>query len=55
MNTKGELFRADTHHQATQVELFRAQTQPRGDVETNDTSAATDAGQRETIITNARL
>ena len=35
-------------------ELFRAQDARHGDVETNDTSAATDAGQHETTITNAR-
>ena len=32
---------------------FARRTQPRGDFETNDTSAAADAGQRETAITTA--
>ena len=52
--TQGELFRAHTHHQTEPGELFRAQDPAHGDFETNDTSAATDAGQRETTITNAR-
>ena len=50
----GELFRAHTHHQTTQGELFRARDPAHGDFETNDTSAATDAGQHETTITTAR-
>ena len=54
MSTQGELFRADTHHQATQGELFRAQDPAHGDFETNDTSTATDSGQHETTITTAR-
>ena len=33
--------------------MFAHRTQPRGDIETNDTSAAADAGQRETAITTA--
>ena len=37
-----------------QGELFRAQDPARGDFATNDTSAATDAGQHETTITTAR-
>ena len=53
MSTQGELFRAHTHHQATQGELFRAKDALRWDGETNDTSATTDTGQRETTITNA--
>ena len=36
-----------------QGELFRAQGARHGDFETNDTSAATDADQRETTITSA--
>ena len=32
---------------------FARRTQPRGDFETNDTSAAADAGQHETAITTA--
>ena len=50
----GELFRAHAHHQTEQGELFRAQDARHGDFETNDTSATTDADQRETAITNAR-
>ena len=41
-------------HQIKQGELFRAQDPARGDFATNDTSAATDAGQHETTITTAR-
>lgn len=52
--TLGELFRAHAHHQIKQGELFRAQDPARGDFATNDTSAATDAGQHETTITTAR-
>ena len=44
-------FHDDT---APQGELFRAQDPAHGDFETNDTSTTTDAGQRETTITNAR-
>ena len=33
--------------------MFAYRTQRRGDIETNDTSAAADAGQRETAITTA--
>lgn len=51
---QGELFRAHAHHQTKQGELFRAQDPARGDFATNDTSAATDAGQHETTITTAR-
>ena len=51
--TLGELFRAHAHHQIKQGELFRAQDPARGDFATNDTSAATDAGQHETTITSA--
>ena len=50
----GELFRARTHHQTKQGELFRAQDPAHGDFETNDTSTATDSGQHETTITTAR-
>ena len=50
----GELFRAHAHHQTKQGELFRARDPARGDFATNDTSAATDAGQHETTITTAR-
>ena len=50
----GELFRAHTHDQTEQGELFRAQDARHGGVETNDTSATTDADQRETTSTNAR-
>ena len=51
---QGELFRARARHQTKQGELFRAQDPARGDFATNDTSAATDAGQHETTITTAR-
>ena len=51
--TLGELFRAHAHHQIKQGELFRAQDPARGDFATNDTSAATDAGQHETAGTTA--
>ena len=39
---------------ARRVNSFAHRTQRRGDIETNDTSAATDAGQHETTITTAR-
>ena len=49
--------RAD-HHTVTPLcgtlLFFALRTQPCGDDATNDTSTATDAGQRETTITNAR-
>ena len=51
----GELFRARTHIKPRGVNFFAHRTHQRGDVETNDTSAATDAGHRETPITTARL
>ena len=37
----------------SRANFFAHRTQPRADFETNNTSAATDAGQRETAITNA--
>ena len=51
---RANFFRAHTHHQTKQGELFRAQDPARGDDATNDTSATTDAGQHETPITTAR-
>ena len=53
-SAQGELFHAHTHNQAVLGELFHAQDPARGDFETNDASATTDTGQRETTITNAR-
>ena len=49
----GELFRARTHIKPRGANFFAHRTHQRGDVETNDTSAATDAGHRETPITTA--
>ena len=40
---------------ACRANFFAHRTQPRGDFETNDTTATTDAGQHETAITTARL
>ena len=51
---RGELFRAHAHIRARGANFFVHRTQPRADFETNDTSAGTDADQRETTITNAR-
>ena len=53
-SAQGELFHAHTHDQAVLGELFHAQDPARGDFETNDASAATDAGQHETTVTTAR-
>ena len=50
----GELVRARTHIGPRRANFFAHRTSPRGEVETNDTSAAADAGQRETTITTAR-
>ena len=49
----GELFRARTHIKPHGANFFAHRTHQRGDVETNDTSAATDAGHRETPIITA--
>ena len=54
LGMQGELFRARTHSRPRGANFFAHRTQPRGEVETNDTSAAADAGQRETAITTAR-
>ena len=53
LSTQGELFRARTHISPRRVNFFAHRTQPRADCETNDTSAATDAGQHETAVTTA--
>ena len=53
LSTQGELFRARTHISPRRVNFFAHRTQPRADCETNDTSAATDAGQHETAVTAA--
>ena len=50
---QGELFRAFVLKQSRGANFFAHRTQPRADFETNDTSAGTDADQRETTITNA--
>ena len=50
----GELFRARTHIKPRWASFFAHRTRRHGDVETNDTTAATDAGHRETAITTAR-
>ena len=49
----GELFRAHTHIGPRRANFFTHRTSPRGEVETNDTSAAADAGQHENTITTA--
>ena len=49
----GELFHAHTHDRAVLGELLHTQDATRGDFATNDTTAATDAGQHETAVTNA--
>ena len=50
----GELFRARTHIKPRGANYFAHRTRRHGDVETNDTTAATDAGHRETAMTTAR-
>ena len=50
----GELFRARTHIKPRGANYFAHRTRRHGDVETNDTTAATIAGHRETTITTAR-
>ena len=54
LGMQGELFRAHAHIRACGANFFAHRTQPRANFETNDTSAATDAGQHETANTNAR-
>ena len=49
----GELFRAHAHIKPRRANFFAHRTQRHGGFETNDTSATTDAGQRETAITTA--
>ena len=53
LSALGELFRARTHIGPRKANYFAHGTQRRGEVETNDTSATADAGQRETAITTA--
>ena len=50
----GELFRARTHIKPRGANFFAHRTRRHGDVETNDTTAATIAGHRKTPITTAR-
>ena len=52
-SAQGELFHAHTHDRAVLGELLHTQDATRGDFATNDTTAATDAGQHETAVTNA--
>ena len=54
MSALGELLRARTHIGPRWANYFAHGTQRRGDFEAKDTSAAADAGQRETAITTAR-
>ena len=49
----GELFRARTLTRPSRANFFAHRTRPRANFETNDTSAATDAGQHETADTTA--
>ena len=49
----GEQFRARTHIKPRGANEFAHKTQPRGDIETKDTTAGSDTGQRETAITTA--
>ena len=53
LSTLGELFRARVRTGPSRANFFAHRTQPRADYETNDTSAATDAGQHETAVTTA--
>ena len=53
LSSQGEHFRTRTHISPRRVNFFAHRTQPRADCETNDTSAATDAGQHETAVTTA--
>ena len=50
----GEHFRAHAHIKPRRANFFAHRTQPRGEIETKDTSAAADAGHHETAITTAR-
>ena len=50
----GELFRARTHTRPSRANFCAHRTRPRANFETNNTSAATDAGQHETAGTTAR-
>ena len=49
----GELFRAHAHIRPRWANYFAHKTQQHGDVETTGTTAAADAGHRETPITTA--
>ena len=53
LSVQGELFRAHTHHQATQGELFAHKAQQHGDIETTNTTAHPQQGSLETCITSA--
>ena len=53
LSVQGELFRAHTHHQATQGELFAHKAQQHGDIETTNTTAHPQQGSLETGITSA--
>ena len=53
LSTLGELFRARVRTGPSRANFFAHRTQPRADFETNDASAATDAGQYETADTTA--
>ncbi|MBS6325917.1 MAG: hypothetical protein KH413_08850 [Actinomyces sp.] len=53
LSVQGELFRAHTHHQATQGELFAHKAQQHGGIETNNTTAHPQQGSFETGITSA--
>ena len=54
MSAQGELFRAHAHIRPRRANFFAHEARQRGDVETNNTSAATGAGQHETAGTTAR-
>ena len=49
----GRTFSHSHPHRPRRANIFAHRTQPRADCETNDTSAATDAGQHETAVTTA--
>ena len=54
LSAQGELLRARTHTRPSRANFCAHRTQPRANFETNNTSAATDAGQHETAGTTAR-
>ena len=53
LSAQGELLRARTHTRPSRANFCAHRTQPRANFETNNTSAATDAGQHETAGTTA--